>query len=456
MTVVNLAQATLRLESAGGVTAPETRGVGSVVLPSLPLARDVDGRPTVPATSIAGSLRQAVAPADRDGLFGHVTYTSPEKTRTAVSRLWVLGTRVTPSALTTERRRTAVDRHRAAAAAGALFDREALPAGSTIEVWLRLDDTPDQRGDIAIDDLLSRWRPRIGAGRSTGLGRAVVTQVRHVRLDLSDDGDLLRWLTTGGPALFDDVAPTPVTATDDDQRLFADEKFDGLLTFVVTDALHIGSGRRQNDDEGPRTALILRDGNQPIVPGSTWKGVLRSRVELVLRSVGSFGVCSSVSADGPCGTCPVCETFGWTARDLGDRTVVGARSRLAFLDSSVTGATVRTRNHVAIDRVFGGASRGLLFSEEVVVSGQVTCDLRWDGSFDAPPDGGPLGLDPLVRDALVLAFQDLAEGIAGIGAGTTRGNGTLTPDPLTARWLDREAPAARARLREAVDALEDV
>ncbi|WP_228454831.1 RAMP superfamily CRISPR-associated protein, partial [Streptomyces alkaliphilus] len=124
---------------------------------------------------------------------------------------------------------------------------------------------------------------------------------------------------------------------------------------------------------------------------------------------------------------------------------VGARARLRFTDSPVTGADIRIRNHVALDRVFGGATDGLLFSQEVAESGALTLEIHHDGEV---PES--------VTHALHLALYDLHTGELGIGAGTTRGYGTLRctePDRLEARRAEALAHfAARLRKREELTA----
>ncbi|MEU6026955.1 RAMP superfamily CRISPR-associated protein [Streptomyces tauricus] len=471
MSVVHILQADLELTGPAAVAAPEAHTVGSVLRPDLPLARDGWGTPYLPATSLTGSLRQQAPEDRRCPLFGDVFKNPVDGTGDATgedkgdavraggragtiaiaSPVRVLGTRLTlPDSEPTRRRRTAVDRHRAAAKATSLHDRELLPPGTALTFWLRIDTETAQ--DVLVEEviaLLGAWRPRIGGGRTTGYGRAELVTVRHRIIDLSTPDGLRHWLTEGGPGLVDDRATVaherahrPGGALDE-PYLFGE-----ALGFRIADALHVGSGTRA-DRAARRTgvAQILRDHEDiPLVPGSTWKGVLRARVEFILRSVGIGGVCASVGdgAAGTCGTCPVCEAFGWTERPATTAhaykgeppQTVGARGHLLFADSPVRDGTVRVRNHVALDRVFGGARDNALYTEEIVEDGHLSLHIRHDGHV---PD--------VVRAALVLALADLADGTTGIGGGTTRGHGTLAAQPRTADWLTAERAAAVDTLR---------
>lgn len=481
--ITNLYELTLTLDTPGAVSAPESRGPGSALDDALPVARDHEGHPAVPATSLAGSLRAHAAARELDLLFlfgGTRKEPDPEdprreRTVAVASPVRFLGTRTelprnTPQPL--HRTRNAVDRHRAAPAPNPLFTRELLPPGARITVWLRLDADPiapgtpaEERAEAheradrtaeerakALEDVLATWRPVIGGARGTGNGRARLTAVHRRTLDLADPADRRRWLLKGGPGLFDDAEDV----TEDVIRDGVGDRAEGpfllgrVLAFDIVDALHIGTGRtaedshtaeaETEDDDTARKgrrhtkrALLHRDhSNCPAVPGSTWKGLLRARCEFILRSLGE-NACAPVSTktapatdstETPtaveCETCRICHAFGHTGR----------RGRLVFLDSPLlaptprptpTPAKVTCRNHVSLDRVTSGAADGALYTHEVVE--EARAELR---ILDEPPDpANAPPLDPLLWHVLVLALYDLHTGAFGVGHATTRGYGTL-------------------------------
>lgn len=476
MSVVRLYEVELVLRTPGGVSARESLRVGSVILPSLPLARDGWGGVHVPATSLTGSLRQHAGPEAGPRLFGEIRK-EDGKTVAAASPVWVLGTRVEPvethvaergdfvgarhgpgtpavPAGTQARTRTAMDRRRAAATASALQSRELLPPGTRVTAWFRYDGDGAQAAEV--EELLATWQPVIGGGRTTGQGRAEVTQIKRRLLDLSTAEGRRHWLLHGGPGLIDDEAETvhgpladPVADPAGGQALSAGDRerllFGQALTFDLVDALHIGTGQRAPRGKDGNQALLARDHNgTPYVPGTTWKGVLRARCEFILRSMGGK-VCHSAGDsrdDGTCGACLVCEVFGWTRQGSAAQAsavsaeAAGARGRLVFLDSPITGGRVRVRQHVAIDRVFGGARDGLLFAQETVESG--TVDLYILAEDTPIPAAG--------QALLLLALLDLHDGLLGLGAGTTRGCGTLRAASDGARWLEEQRAGSRQAL----------
>ncbi|TDC19421.1 DNA repair protein [Streptomyces sp. 8K308] len=449
---IHLYELTLTLDTPGGVTAPESRRSDAATAAALPLARDTEGRPHVPATSLAGSLRDHAArtlgaDGDAERLFGTAGDGKEDDRSTATaSAVRILGTRTTlpehaPTPL--HRMSTAIDRVRGAALTETLRERELLPPGTTVTAWLRVD-----RADAAeeLERLLPSWSPRIGGARSTGHGRARLTRVTRRVLDLSTPQGRRVWLTRGGPALFDDASVILSEAESAPAQLpFV---FGKPIDFEVVDALHVGSGEHERGGHrATDRARHLRDHlGRPVVPGSTWKGLLRSRCEFILRSLSEDASCAETPG---CGVCPVCAAFGYSA-DASDMHSGGLRGRLVFLDSPVTqpgGTPAETvsRNHVALDRFTGGATTGLLFTDEVVEQGRVTLTI-----LDEPSDPDASPLDTLLRDVLLLALYDLHTGVLGIGAGTTRGYGTLRGTSETTAFLEAEAPLARQRLGDAL------
>jgi CRISPR/Cas system CSM-associated protein Csm3 (group 7 of RAMP superfamily) len=300
-----------------------------------------------------------------------------------------------------------------------------LPVGTVIAIWLRLDETPDPPDLWEITRAaLATWQPMIGGGVTRGFGRAHVTEIRHGVLDLDNRDHLDLWLRSGGPELVETIATESLDLVSpvDESRTFL---------WRVADGLHIGSGATLRD-KTPSVSAVLRSNGLPIVPGSTWKGILRSRVEYILASCGQRHC-----LDAACGQCAACALFGYAERETtparpgqvtGDpHRSVGRRGLLTFDDSPVTipadgPANIRHRTHVAVDRITGGARDKLLYTWETVEHGETTLRIR---PLDTVPDWG-WGL-------LLLAIRDIHDGFVGIGGGVTRGQGTfhlIDPSPL--------------------------
>jgi CRISPR/Cas system CSM-associated protein Csm3 (group 7 of RAMP superfamily) len=412
---IALIRLSVELASDGGVRAPE-----AATDEVTPVAADGFGAAYTPGTSLAGGLRAHLGDT-ADVLMGP----APEADELAASPLRVWGTITAADRPVAERAQTAIDHDRGAAAVNTLRRTQVLPAGTTVGLYLRLDDADRYWERFAA--AVVTWRPQIGGGRSGGRGQGTLTAIGYRMLDLSTVDDLMLWLNLDGPAGIDAVLTGALTP--------AQEPTDTIsVEWVVADAVHIGTG---DEETGPTPAA--RDGRgRPVVPGTTWKGVVRGRCEWILAALGG-----SLCPDRSCGRCGSCQLFGWSAR-AGGRGPTGARARVEFTDSALLAlrrdepARPLARTHVAVDRVTGGARDSLLFALDSYPDARLTLTI-----IATTP------LAPWMRALLLLALRDIHDGYVGVGAGTTRGYGTLraqdpsrvTPAPAHLQALSAFAAA---------------
>jgi CRISPR/Cas system CSM-associated protein Csm3 (group 7 of RAMP superfamily) len=404
--------ATLRLEPGWAV--------GSVARDDPAIDRellsDSSGQPWVPGSSLAGSLRAHLltqAEAD-ERLMG----TRPPENRAAseratVSRLWVLGATFhadgdgpTETSITGQ---TAVDPERGAAVPKSLRVSRVAESGGKLRVYLRC------QGELSEQDLglIASWSPRIGRDRTRGGGRATLVDLRYGTVNLATDEGMTTWLTHGGPGLVEAVAvePVPVAASAPSVREFEFGIEDGLLLGGMKD---------------PQVARSRKRSGTPLIPGSAWKGILRSRFEFILRSrYGEAAACLDTTG---CGGCVACDVFG----------SAGRRGRLAFADSPITAAEVpEPRTQVGIDRVTGGARERLLFQTQPVTAGTVRLRIEELAS-----------VEPWVWNVIAHVIRDIDDGLVGVGSRTTRGLGTLR---LTAPLEPQPGPVTVPPLETATD-----
>lgn len=424
---------------------------------------DPQRRPYLPGTSLAGALRDMVSAAGgdetADELFGHLlpAGTGGSDVDAKASLIWVLGSQPVAAdgteleAVATEiRASTAISRTRAAAEADTLRVEEVLPAGSRFEVFLRWDNAPAAAVE-RFAGWLTGWQPLIGRGVSRGRGRCAVEHVRHGTLRLDEQDGLQRWLTMSGPGLARAVATTEVTPGG--AGAAAGTRLLARVPMRITGPLRVGSGQppERTGEEGQQVTPMILAGGRYVLPGTGLKGLLRSRIEYILRSVGAEpGPC----LDQRCGQerrCWTCEVFGHGGGHDPEARSVGARALVRVPDAVVEDPVRVIRQHVAIDRFTGGAQYGLLYAVEALES----------GTFDLVVEPLAAGLaEPRVaeiRALLRLALEDLDDGLAGIGAGVARGYGSVRaglaeaeergdlPDSASARQTLRDMAAAQTR-----------
>lgn len=413
----------LRLLRAGGVAGPERRREPATASGEawnhLPLRRDPDRAVALPGSTVAGSLRAHCT--DRPGLPADLFGGSPGAEEKVTSRVQVLGVRLHGALPRLESAtRVAIDRHRGAARVHALFTVEQLPAGTEFDVHLRWNDA-----GAALDtflDAVRAWRPRLGRGVSTGSGACTVTGLAWQTYDLSSVDGLLAWLAVTGPATYPQPTATPAVPRAPDAAID--------VRLEIVDGLHVGTGDtgRLPGHECDVSLVAQRD-DVPYLPGSSLKGVLRSRVEYLCRMLGR-----PACADAGCGDCPACGLFGWAPRNGGDQRM-GSRAAVVIPDAVIDSAAIDVRTHVALDRVTGGARTALLYAHQVVVAGHFRLRVE--------------PLRPLTEAELTLlraCVADLDDGLIGIGAATTRGLGTVRVNDDTWAPPDLSALATVAGL----------
>ncbi|MGW0359275.1 RAMP superfamily CRISPR-associated protein [Nocardia nova] len=452
MTTIHYLKMRLTLLESGGVSAPaepiessdERAGI------QVPLDRDDQDRVFLPETTIAGALRAHLL--DRHGadythrLLGTGPAEGSNSNAPAIaSRLSILASVAVPGVDVETRTTTAIDRHRGAARASTLRSNEFASAGTSFEIFCSWID-PDPHDWQTLIDTLADWTPLVGHAVGTGHGRSRITALSTGALDLRDDNDLHTYLTRHGPDLVDTV----VEALDVPSPEQPDAAPDGYhLPCVIDQAVHIGTG--QYSSTKPHRALFFTVDGVPTIPGSSLKGLFRSRIEYILRSVDARPVPCS---DQACQQCLPCRVFGFGShRDRSERRT-GSRSRLRVLDSSIAGSLTR-RVHAPIDRFTGGVANqtlsneqtwaaiepaGQLHTEDVVESGSFTVKIH---HLDTAPE------DRLLVDALLrLVVEDINDGLISLGRGRTRGHGRITVDPTGLPTLQDAQRALRTHVTE--------
>lgn len=464
--IISFLRFLLTLNTSGGVHTPAPllrEGVDALI------DTGPDGRPQMPGTSMAGLLQQRLHDVGRtsaehmEALFGTVgtEEKNPGTTNGAgtgastprvASRLWVFDAVATNDQEPLTRSTTAIDRQRGAAQTHTLRTVQTVRAGTVFEVFLRWDGPLEELKPLL--DAFNGWRPRIGARVSTGQGVCSVSELHTGSLDLADPQDFLTWLTESGPALVRSAATVPhnVEPPKDSSDLSLHWHIEGPLTVMNAKAAQRGGGETGEDITIPMLTL----GGRPLIPGSSIKGVVRSRMEYILRTVG-LPACSPQAEAPSCGSCLPCRFFGFGGNDDAQSSVVGRRGVVMPRDAVVSGGVKCARTHVAIDRFTGGAAQrtrvdvdgvptggrgGMLFTVEAVEGGDFTMDWDHEGLQDE-------GILTALKSLLRLVADDFTDGLIGLGHSTYAGYGTITlknEDCLPSRteatqWLREELAA---------------
>ena len=207
------------------------------------------------------------------------------------------------------------------------------------------------------------------------------------------------------------------------------------LTITTTGPVLVRSGHATLSGPDMTPVLTYRDGNwQVYLPGSSLKGVFRSHLEKIGRTLNqNNAICNPFhrhpESDEFCGSrlqrrkdsgksidsqiayrvsCPICRLFGSTE-------FIGRISvNDAYLVDFNAQNPVESRHGVGIDRLTGGAFRSALFDLEVVSSGVAFQTEIYLRNFEI----WQLGM-------VLLLVQDMQDGLIRIGSGRSRGLGSV-------------------------------
>lgn len=405
-------QGTLVLESPTHFGNGDAEGVAD-----MPLMRDpLTGRPLLTGASIAGALRNYVREVERgygqaevlhdprltERVFG---YAGEDDEGEASVLSWLMADDAIGEDIGTELRdgvaiepttRTAEDRKK--------FDIELLPTGMRFPISVELLVPDIDEGVRYVETLalslhgLQQGEIGLGQRKRRGYGRCRAEGWRVRRFSMETVDGLLGWLR-------DDAQPAEAGADivalllkRDFQPDDARERLTLTAHFALSGPLIIRSG----SGEAEATDLMhLRDFvGRPILPGTSWAGVLRGRATRIAHTIAPMRARAIVDS-----------MFGPRLEEGSGQMPVA--SRLWVQESVIDASREMVQSRVKIDRFTGGAFPQHLFSEQPLTAGEVTLSLSL-----RQPTRAEAGL-------LLLLLKDLWTGDLPVGGESGTGRGRL-------------------------------
>ena len=283
---------------------------------------------------------------------------------------------------------------------------------TTLQTLSGLTDPKGVRGEILF-----------GGKKSSGCGRVKIEELRRKSFDLRKKEERLLWADEESLAP-DAYEIMRVSYGHGESRKLAYKVFlsgrtDSLLVRCIA-VPEVGK-------DAPDAMNIQNARGDYIIPGSSLKGVLRSRMEKIA------GYLAGRQRNGEAGKQRILEqAFGAE----GSRKEAGKAGNIRFRDTVVgdaaTNAKARLQHRIHIDKFTGGVMNGPLFSEKNV-SGPLIMEIDIENKKNPKET---LGL-------LVLALRDLAAGQVSIGSGYGIGHGFIRAEKMT---VVRTADGAEAAI----------
>lgn len=402
----------------------------------LLVLKSADGRPLVPATSLAGVLRQQIRELYDERLadfcFGQIDDSKKAKAEIGQSRIYVddLILDIAGEGYL-HRDGVAIDDYMGIGIDGAKFDYEAVDRGASgtlqMEITLRAADIEEAQ---ALDSRVFRHSDAadfwddfnktladilytgIHVGSLTAKGFGLLTSasedVPFYTFDFSKPGEFYKWLDYLDAGQQTDYQLPDSSASYRPERVqYPEDTLVMDLQFGLKSSLLVRDYNAGGQSDSSVISVQMKNHDDFVIPGTTIKGVIRHRAQHLLRQIFPD---SERSQDF------INHLMGYANESKG----VGQQSHLmvheAYIPSSQVRLHKQTRNR--IDRLTGGTIEGALFSEDPI----------WrNKDFSAPVHFKWRVEKCQDREAglLFLVMRDLWMGNVPIGGGAAIGRGVL-------------------------------
>lgn len=419
-------------------------GKGSDILTDAPVAKDVNGLPYIPATSIAGVLRHAMGYVDNktDGNpFGYIDGADNDDSGHGSDIIFTDAVMVGKDGKALDgiqnidwddefyrafqdlpiRQHVRIN-DKGTAENNGKFDNEVVYKGTrfVFEIELVSDNDNDNHIEKAIEHL-RYCTLRIGGGTRKGYGRLNVVKCQQASLNLAKPEDLEKYLKKSSSLAEEWAGFTKISETES----LDDSKWTHYqLKLKPLDFFMFGSGMGDSDADNVYVSeLVVSQGEsidnnkRVLIPGSSVKGAIAHRTAYHYNKIkGNFAGKTEPKEITGSNNEAVAAIFG---EKKSDNTFTRGR---ILIDDVIKGqAEPKSKPffHNKIDQFTGGTMDGALFQEKVIY------DKDTEYTFDIYVENSALADDD-IKKAFVQSLRDICTGLLPLGGITNRGNGIFT------------------------------
>ncbi len=440
---------TLTLKTPANFSSGENDGAVD-----MPVLRDeTDGMPFIPGTSIAGALRNYLREREI-GYGGDSDNNDREKNLYSTllfgakrgeeegrqSPLITFDAPGRPSGFEL-RDGVKIDGSTRTAAENCKFDFELLSEGSTFDLKFELiiggQDDRQKLVTALVTALYGLEKEDIflGMRKTRGFGRCFASRWSVKKYNMANPEEWLAWLACERKGYgVSDVSPLEASyileaVNEKGITLLPDNRECASLhaEFFLDGSVMIRSGFGETGNEPDMVHLCTSDAkgkDVPVIPGTSWAGVLRHRAERIVMTLGGNDPDKAKIID---------EIFGPSKIEEGDEPWA---SRLSVGESRINGGSLSLiQSRIKIDRFTGGVYGGALFEEKPVFGNKdsvVALDLMLKFFSDDKEDrDSQIGL-------ILLLLKDLWTGNLPLGGESSIGRGRLKGRKAALRISGRE------------------
>jgi len=362
---------------------------------------DVDGRPYIPATTLAGKFRHYLEYLGEVNVKKYFGYTTDERgVRSAMITYDAI--LIDDNNVVSIRDNVRIDSE-GIAANEAKFDYEILEPGVTFRFKAEIAVENQQEAQELLSDIfhgINEGNIRLGAKTTRGLGLFSMENPQILKIDLHLRADLQKYIDFD----WSDVTE-PFKPVSSKSRLYETL----TIQFKVNSFLFIRNYATLAKDANNNNKLVdaeqLQYANgQVIIPGTSWAGVFRHHMERILNKT---------EPDKQL----IDELFGNVVTT--GKKKEKSRSKIIFSETVVEKSGLRNRTRNAIDRFTGSAGDGLLFTTRPGYLGQGELNIKI-----------PVDLDDetkrRVKSLIDVCIMDFNDGLLNIGGEGATGGGLIS------------------------------
>jgi CRISPR/Cas system CSM-associated protein Csm3 (group 7 of RAMP superfamily) len=450
----------------------------------MPLAVDGRGRYYIPGTSLAGALRQwteaQLGASVVKSLWGF------QESDEGVASLFTIEDGIIVAAMPPEvRDGVGINKKTGTAQHRIKYDTTILPRGTEMDFRCSLASINGQDGEDGTGALrmlleaLQHGSIRLGAQRTRGMGKVALKdcQVKCAVLDTRQG--IIDHLEGHDKAV--DIQSLPAARGSDGHRI------EVTIDWHPTEPLMVKSGTDGIAvDALPLVSAVDSSHVTLVMPGSSIKGVLSSRANLIVATVTGHNPDDEVSKVNTV----LSLLFGTSRAEASEKDTVKGMGMLAVDDcyakvsidranweelaTALNDETVRTvlerarledklqeAYHVAIDRWTGGASNQKLFNQmkpQGLAWEPIVLSLDFSRLQERPKQQAMIEEQKQMAALLLLVLRDMSNGRLPFGFGTNRGMGSVAVDrivltPFGVSWMKEGAELDKGDIEALPDAL---
>ena len=405
------------------------------IVTDAPVARDVNGLPYIPGSSLAGLLRHSLCGKSYfDSLFGYQKNEGGQGSRLIVSDALIVGKdgRAVDGLQNVEhdeflkkfdslpvRQHVAID-SAGTAKKSCKFDEEVVFAGTRFCFEMEiLSENGDSSEMHDIVEAMASPMFRIGGGTRNGFGSMKVVRVQYAAYDLSNREDLEAYLQKSS-SLADSWKATCVDVDGGNYEGWI--KYTLMLQPVDFFLFSSGFGDEDADMTSVKEQRVCWDSDVPrmsdnyfVVPGTSVKGAVAHRTAYHWNRFNRRFVDDGQAVD--CSKNPAVISIFGTCEDSDE--ISPQIGNAIFSDVFLSNTPEKVIYHVKIDKFTGGTIDGALFQEKVAMANdQQLCEEIFVRKEALEDD--------TTKKAFEQALRDICNGLLPLGGGTNRGNGIFT------------------------------